>query len=43
MPMGEATVHVTFSLDGTQLLITTSELARIYNTGNWKYYDLEPK
>ena len=42
-PSGDYSCNVAFSLDGTQLLITTSKLARIYNTGNWKYYDLKPK
>ena len=42
-PSGDYSCNVAFSLDGTQLLITTSKLARIYNTGNWQYYDLKPK
>jgi hypothetical protein len=32
---------VKFHPDGQQLLVTTHKVARIYNTNNWKYYDLE--
>jgi hypothetical protein len=42
-PSGDYSCNVEFSLDGTQLVVTTSKLARVYNTGNWKSYDLKPK
>jgi len=42
-PIGDYSCNVQFSLDGSKLLVTTSNYARIYNTGNWKYYDLKPE
>jgi hypothetical protein len=42
-PSGDYSCNVKFSLDGSQLLVTTRKLARVYNTENWTYYDLRPK
>jgi WD40 repeat protein len=42
-PSGDYSCNAKFSLDGSQLLITTSNVARVYNTDNWKYYDLRPE
>ncbi|MDH3925968.1 MAG: hypothetical protein OET41_15335, partial [Xanthomonadales bacterium] len=42
-PIGDYSCNVQFSLDGSKLLVTTSNYARIYNTGNWTYYDLKPE
>ena len=42
-PSGDYSCNVVFSLDGTQLLLTTSRLARIYDTESWRYYDLKPE
>jgi len=40
-PPGDYSCNVKFSPDGKHLLITTSKLARIYDTENWNYYDLK--
>ena len=38
-PRGKYSCTVKFSLDGRQLLITTDEVARLYEVGSWKHRD----
>ncbi len=42
-PPGDYTCNVKFSPDGRQLLITTNEVVRIYDTDSWKYQQLSLK
>lgn len=40
-PRGKVSCAVKFSPDGKQLLITTNNVARLYDTKNWTYSDLK--
>jgi WD40 repeat protein len=40
-PRGEYSCVVKFSPNGKQLLITTSKVARLYDTSSWKHIDLD--
>ncbi len=42
-PSGDYSCNAKFSLDGSQLLVTTGSVARVYNTANWKYHDFRPE